>query len=763
MFIEKLALWVSTAFLWTAFVPLIPGAELISALTVGSTPVDAPNIYGGYLSDRVNGVALDSEGNIYITGVTFSPTFPASTPIMPGIPGQRALMFVAKLTPDASQFVYIRRFAGAYSSAIQVDQAGNAYVAGWMNASGATLTDAAVSLQAGSGSAWNSFVLKLDASGSSVQYAAYIAGGNAHALAIDPTGNAYIAGTAYALDSFPVTKGAFQTSQQCNLPYPGTACSAAFVAKVNAAGDALVYSTLLSGSYQDGAASIAVDASGAAYVAGFAASSDFPVTPGAFQSQRASASNTPYDAFVTKLNPTGTALAYSTYLGGTTNDEASGIAVGSDGSAYVTGLTASDDFPVTPLAFQSSKKPARQAAFVTKFDPSGQRLTYSTLFGGSQASAIAVDAQGVAHITGGAADGLPVFRAFQPSFYPALLFSYTMSGTIPIGSTSATDAFAAALNETGSGLVYSTYLSSPAEDSGLAVTLGRDGTVVVAGEGPLSLGAKNPLSTGGAAFLVRLSPDGTPPYFTRQSITDGASFTSGLVAPGSVATIFCTDLTRISGIEKASGFPLPTQLAGIQVLINGIPAPLYSVSGSATQQQINLQVPFEASPDGDVFEVEVSQGGIRAWVDGLPIRSAAPGLFTIDGTYGVIQHSFDYSLVTPASPAHAGEAIILYGTGLGPVSPTVPSGVPAPLDAISSTELAPSITIGGRPAQLLFSGLAPGTVGLYQLNVLVPADSSAGDQDVIVSFPPYQECCVPGTISLETVTRDSAPVKVSLR
>jgi uncharacterized protein (TIGR03437 family) len=199
------------------------------------------------------------------------------------------------------------------------------------------------------------------------------------------------------------------------------------------------------------------------------------------------------------------------------------------------------------------------------------------------------------------------------------------------------------------------------------------------------------------------------------------------------------------------------------VTVNGIPAPLFSVSGSATSQQVDLQVPFEAASAADAYEVEISQNGLSAWVEGLPTVTTPPGIFTLDGTYGAIQHASNYGLVTSADPALPGEAIILYATGLGPVSPPVPSGSPAAFVPISRTTAAPQVTISGLPAQVLFSGLVPGTVGLYQLNVLVPAGVPGGDQDVVVSFPPLNECCILGTLFFQSVPVNSAPVKITLQ
>src|SRR5438128_1033575 len=163
----------------------------------------------------------------------------------------------------------------------------------------------------------------------------------------------------------------------------------------------LVYSTLLGGSNDDRGFGIAVDAAGNAYVTGGTGSSDFPTTAGAFQTTLGGGS----DAFVTKLDPTGTALVYSTYLGGSSGDFANGIAVDATGSAYVTGTTLSADFPTTPGAAQTTFGGGLVDAFVTKLNPTGSALVYSTYLGGGgsdQGFGIAVDTSGNAYVTGSA-------------------------------------------------------------------------------------------------------------------------------------------------------------------------------------------------------------------------------------------------------------------------------------------------------------------------------------------------------------------------
>jgi len=192
----------------------------------------------------------------------------------------------------------------------------------------------------------------------------------------------------------PTTFGAFQTT------FAGGP-SNAIVTKLNAAGSALVYSTYLSGSGGDNGLGIAVDSAGSAYVTGVT-NGNFPTTPGAFQT---TFSGGPNDAFVAKLNATGSALVYSTYLGGSGNEEGSSIAVDSVGSAYVTGATSSTDFPTTAGAFQMTFGGGSGDAFVTKLNAAGSALLYSTYLGGNglvldTGSAIAVDSAGSAYVTG---------------------------------------------------------------------------------------------------------------------------------------------------------------------------------------------------------------------------------------------------------------------------------------------------------------------------------------------------------------------------
>src|SRR5260221_63281 len=227
-----------------------------------------------------------------------------------------------------------------------------------------------------------------------------------------------------------------------------------FVTKLDATGSTLVYSTYLGAGAQG--AGIAVDAEGNAYMTGQTGSAMFPTTPGAFQPVFGGG---PVDAFVMKLNADGSALVYSTYLGGSNVEVGGGIAVDTGGNAYVTGGTDSTNFPTTPEAFQT----VPGSGFVTKLDPTGSSLVYSTYLNASS-GAIAVDAQGNAYVTGTASTD---FQTTPGAFQPVLAGSF--------------DAFVAKINPPGSGLAYSTYLGGTNEDHGNGIAVNAAGNAYVTG------------------------------------------------------------------------------------------------------------------------------------------------------------------------------------------------------------------------------------------------------------------------------------------
>ena len=293
-------------------------------------------------------------------------------------------------------------------------------------------------------------------------------------IAVDPTGSAYVTGSTGSTD-FPTTPGAFDTTYSGGF----NVIADTFVTKLNPAGSALVYSTYLGGEREDSGQGIALDGAGNAYVTGLTNSADFPTTPGAFDTSFDGSSGGGSDAFVTKLNATGSALLYSTFLGGnlTAHDGGYGIAVDGAGSAYVTGLTNSSSFPTTPGAFDTTFNDAFDA-FVTKLNAAGSGLVYSTFLGAGfnddAGFAIALDAAGSAFVTG---------TTQSPSF-PTTPGAFDTSFN---GAFSSYDAFVTKLNPAGSSLAYSTFLGGSGgavlrfSEAGLGIAVDSSGHAHVTG------------------------------------------------------------------------------------------------------------------------------------------------------------------------------------------------------------------------------------------------------------------------------------------
>jgi len=351
---------------------------------------------GGSASDRGRGVAVNATGNAYVTGSTESANFPVSAAFQ-GIFGGVTDAFASKLNANGTLFysTYLGGESEDRGFAVAVDATGNAYVTG----KGTTITTTPGVVGPAVSSGGSAFVNKFDPSGARI-YSTYIGNGGADAssafgIAVDGAGNVYVTGTT-ASHEFPTTAGAFDTS--C-----GAGPSDTFVTKLNATATApLVYSTCLGGTLADNVHGLAIDTTGNAYVTGITNSSDFPVFPqqGAFQSNLKGGS----DVFVTKLNATGTALAYSTFLGGTEADDGIGITVDGAGNAYVTGLTASHaDFPLTGNAIQGTAGSAIDA-FLTILNSTGSApLVYSSYLGGSstdEGRGVAVDGFSNVYVTG---------------------------------------------------------------------------------------------------------------------------------------------------------------------------------------------------------------------------------------------------------------------------------------------------------------------------------------------------------------------------
>jgi len=220
------------------------------------------------------------------------------------------------------------------------------------------------------------------------------------------------------------------------------------------------------------------------------------------------------------------------------------------------------------------------------------------------------------------------------------------------------------------------------------------------------------------------------PAFTAPAVTNGASFLSGLTA-GSIVTIFGTNLSSsIKGVVQADRLPLPTELSGTSVTMNGRLAPLFAIANVNNQEQINVQAPNEIG-NTSVATLVVYNNGQPSDPVAISVSPAQPGIFTTDGTRGIITHA-NGVLVSQTSPAERNEVVVIYATGLGPVSPTPTTGAAASASPLSVSVTKPAVRVGGVSAEVLWSGLAPGYVGLHQVNARVPSNVASGEVDVVI-------------------------------
>lgn len=437
------------------------GFELASYDTTKDLVIDPVLAYSTYLggsdNDTVDGIRVDSSGNVYITGYTSSTDFPniSGSPI--GVVGN---LFVTKLNSSGTGLLYSTIIGGNNTERgvdIDIDASGKAYITGDTYSSDFPTTPGVYQRNFGGGVA-DGFIIKLNETGSALLYSTFLGGSSADGgtgIKVDSSGKVYLTGGTGP--NFPTTAGAFQSAFGGG---PDFAPVDGFVAKLNETGSALLYSTYLGGSDRENPFGIAIDSSGNAYITGITLSSNFPTTPGAFNETFHPGDPDAHDAFVTKLNASGTALVYSTFLGTNGTDVAFDIAVDSGGFAYVTGYTSSASFPVTPGAFQSVFGGGNSDAFITKFNILGSGLVYSTYLGGNNddiSLGITVQNNGNVYLVGytNSSDFPTTPNAFQSTIH---------SGNCD--PVICPDSFIAGLNPPGTALFYSTYIGGSGGDYG---------------------------------------------------------------------------------------------------------------------------------------------------------------------------------------------------------------------------------------------------------------------------------------------------------
>jgi uncharacterized protein (TIGR03437 family) len=715
---------------------------------------------GGSDYDDAFGIALDADNNAYVTGQTVSFDFPVRSAFQTGPAGGGGDVFVTKLATTRSNVFYSTYVGGNGvdgGTGIAIDTAGNAYVTGGTTSS---IFPVMSPIQGTMRGVQDAFLFKLNPTGNSLAYSTFLGGAGEDAgfrVAVDAQGSPYLYGYTKSTD-FQV-KGAFQAASGGGFDV--------FVAKLTPAGDGLIYSTYLGGSQDDfGFGNIVVDAGGTAYLSGYTKSPNFPTR----NPMQGSYGGGAYDSFVARLAPQGNMLIYSSYIGGSGEDEAYGLAVDRQGQVVIAGRTSSPNFPQasgafvggsgefdiylaklsadTSINFISSSLPA--VSFAVKpgtetapqtiaLTSSGQPVTFTigsdmpfvhiTPMSGTTPATLtlSIDAAAIpAGVTSAVITINAPAAANGPLSIPVTVSSAAaVTSATPASITRGTDD--ASVTLTGSG--FQNGLSVQVNGTRVASTFVNATTVRVTIPGSIRSSAQS-------LQLVVFNADGTQlpafqlpfavagPVVAATGIVNSASNLPGPVVPGEIISIAGTGFGPAAPLSGAfeNGI-LGTQLGETRVLVDGVAAPILSV----IRNQVSAIVPYSVlGRESVAFEVEYQ--GQRSPAVRVNVGSVSPGIFTQSaaGTGQAAAVNQDGSANSASNAAAVGSVLTLFATGEGLSLPTGPDGRQVPSTPSKPVQQV-SVTIGGVPATVEYAGGSPGSVaGLLQVNVRIPAGVTAG-------------------------------------
>ena len=618
---------------------------------------------GGSGGDTGFAIAVDSLFDAYIAGLTNSSNYPTTGSPYQSSYNSNGDCFVTKINSAGTALIYSTYLGGSQNdtaTALTLYN-GDVILTGYTSS-----TDFPTKAPAGIGTTvpfqqiyggnTDAFVAELDTLGQTLVYSTFLGGSGldeAQGVAVDASGNAYVTGFTQS-SNFPISAGAFQSSL--------AGSQNAFITKLNSSGEAVTYSTYLGGSSADTAQAIQVDTASPPnmYVTGYTFSSNFP-TASAVQKTIGGAA----DAFVAELNGAGSALTFSTFLGGTGNDEAFGLALDSSKNIYVTGSTVSSNFPVTSGVLQSSLKGAEDA-FVAKYSAGGAALAYATYLGGTgidQGTAIAVTPAGIVFVTGlTESSDFPTANAIQSVL--------GLSNNAVCGATPCPDAFVTKLDTTQSGLsalLYSTYLGGNGYDSGQAIAVDSSGDPYITG---LTISTNFPAVPG----IIANATSYTQAYKTTLTGTTGNAFIAK-IDTANTPTLSILPTTLNFGNETIS----VTSAAQQVTLVNPSTAPLTitSIQSPTVNNSVTVFTVTEPtqggcigtlSPNGGIcnFGVTFTPNSLGAVTVG---NSTTTGLLITDnvgGTAGTQQ-----SMTLTGTGVSAATAVTVLPTSLSFTSQSV--------------------------------------------------------------------------------------------
>jgi hypothetical protein len=763
---------------------------------------------GGSEDDGIESVAVDSSGNIYVVGGTASANFSLQNPFQPtGNPNvcgtspntsPCGIGFISKFNPSGSALIYSTYFGGTGSEeqarSVVVDANENVYVAGTTTSSDFPATPGAFSTtfvagQCAGFTCREAYVAKFDSSGAALDYATYLGGvgdnvvEEPRSLAVDSSGRAFITGTTTST-SFPTTADVFQPN--CKL-MQSMQCGTAFVSVLNSSGSALVYSTYLGGTGGESGNAIAVDGAGNAIVTGVTVSTDFPLkTP--LQTQ-------PSQGFLTKLTPDGSALVFSSYLGGSNQVNTSSIALDANENIYLGGWTTGTDYPTTPGAYLTAIPSTLSGVFgfVTKVDSAGGALTYSSYLIGAASGTnesslvedVAIDSLGQAYVTGYTTQaGWPQVNPILPNF---------VGGTCSDpGPTGCNHGFVTIFNGQGSALIFSTYLGGTNVDFGSTIAVDQFQSIYAAGETnstdfPVA-NAFQPAYGGGSCVngpcfdgylaKIQIAPLSAAPLALTFSQNVGTSSApqNVTISNASAQPVSVTAINATAGFSETntcstsipagatcvvsvSFSPTATGAVSGNLVVNftGIGGALsISLTGTGTQATAavaptSLQFTSQAvgSPSAAQSIALSNQGTGPLAISGISVN----GDFSETNTCGTsVAAGSNCSISVVFTPQTAGarngqvtindntinspQIIVLSGTGTGPVAALSPTSVQFTSQTVGTISAAQTVTVANSGSSALTISNIGVTGDFGQTNVCGTTLAAGSNCTISITFSP---------------------------
>ncbi len=713
-------------------------------------------LLGGRDSDKINDIAVDTQGSVYFCGASASNNFPLANAIQSANKGGNTGLDVVfgKLNPAGTALVYSTFYGGNFDDeamACTIDADNNLYLTGYAISDNFPFTPGSFQTSNRSPILGNGFVTKIAPAGDKAVFSTYLGGGiddSFFDLALDKNRNIYVTGLSIS-SNYP-TLGAYQPTNRGN--------GDAVLTKLRADGAAILFSTFLGASQLEIGFGVEVDASDNVFVIGVTSSSTFPTTANALQKDLQG----PTDMFIMKFDASGATLQASTLYGGNREDEPFKTVLDRQGALYIVGGTASTgNRPVD--AVQQNLAGGRDA-FLLKLNNALDQVQMYTFLGGSTDDAgysVALDNSGrimivgrtistnlpttpsaIQRAFGGSTDAFLAIIDTSTAANPFTLSTTRLTFTGAAGTTIARQQFTIratagvpewtieATTRTGGNWLTAT----PRSGSGNATidVAAATGTLAAGSyEGSLTVtNTRLGTRTVVAVTLTITSAGGTLP---ENAVVSAATFSGGAVSPGLVVTIFGSGIgpTALTTAQVTPQGALASTLAETRVLFDDVPAPLVYVSATQTSAIVPYAVAGKATT-----ALQVEYRGQRTNAINLRIAETAPGLFTANASgkgQGAILNE-DNSVNTASNPARTGGIVILYGTGEGITDPGGQDGqlatsvYPKPRQPVT-------VRIGGKDAEVLYAGAAPGLVaGVFQINAKVPEGLAAGPQPVVVQI-----------------------------